>query len=81
MFQMLGYILPLLLGPLAAAQRKSQGINRPLPEQATTISPQITQPQTLTRKRLANSGGRKSTLITGGLFGNPALLKQGLSAY
>ena len=81
MFQMLGMILPALLGPFLAAQRLAQGINRPLPQQANVTSPQITQPQVATRKRVAGMGGRKSTLITGGLFGNPALVKQGLSAY
>ncbi|MFH0983102.1 MAG: hypothetical protein V2A79_16405 [Planctomycetota bacterium] len=76
---MLGMLIPLLLGMGLTFWDKTQPKNNAaVPTQANSTSPQVTQALSATRKRLAKLGGRQSTLLTGGLMGNPSLLRQGL---
>jgi len=58
---------------------KPRDPNTNIPAEVTTASPAITQSLAASRRRLAALHGRKSTLLSGGLLGNPSLLKQGLT--
>lgn len=66
-----------VLGTLISALFGEQKTSIPNPANAT--SQQILSPLLASRRRLAKAGGRKSTLLTGGLIGTPSLLKQGLT--
>jgi len=62
-----------LMALLAARQTSSA-----LPGIPNVTSPEVTEPLSQSRRRLASMQGRKNTLLTGGLLGNPPLLRQGL---
>lgn len=72
---MFGLLLPLAM--MAALQKKPGPSIPSLPD---VTSPETTQALAASRRRLAQMGGRQSTLLTGGLFGAPSLLSQGLTA-
>lgn len=67
--QMMAY----LLGVGLFGQNKAS-----IPAASDVTSPQITQSLNQSLKTTQSKKGRKSTLLTGGLFGNPPLLSQGL---
>jgi hypothetical protein len=76
----LGAMLFSIFAPLAAAAYfKSTAKTTPSPATPSVISPQVTGATNLTRQRYS-AKGRKSTLLTGGMFAEPSLLKQGLMA-
>lgn len=74
----LSAFMPALIAGMAAHAKANAKKNQPLAT-PTVISPQVTQAMSLSRKRVAKQGGRSSTIMTGGIFTNPSLLKQGLS--
>jgi hypothetical protein len=64
--------------PLAALMLMLGKKNASIPGASDVTSPQITQSLAQSLRTAESKKGRKSTLLTGGLFGNPSLLSQGL---
>ena len=69
----------LMMGMTAlAAYLKGKKTTKMTPSVPSVISPQVTGATSASRRRYARMGGRQSTLMTGGLFTNPSLTRQGL---